>query len=92
MAEVTLQLAPSEYGLSLPNASIKKRGDETGVWVLKDGKPHFARVQIGQNGLNGQVVILSGLKSGDEVVLYSDAEIKEGQRIKVVDSLLKKSP
>ena len=92
MAEVTLQLAPSEYGLSLPNASIKKRGDETGVWVLKDGKPHFARVQIGQNGLNGQVVILSGLKSGDEVVLYSDAEIKEGQRIKVVDSLLKKTP
>ena len=92
MAEVTLQLAPSEYGLSLPNASIKKKGDETGVWVLKDGKPHFARVQIGQNGLNGQVVILSGLKSGDEVVLYSDAEIKEGQRIKVVDSLLKKSP
>jgi HlyD family secretion protein len=92
MAEVTLQLAPSEYGLSLPNASIKKRGDETGVWVLKDGKPHFARVQIGQNGLNGQVVILNGLKSGDEVVLYSDAEIKEGQRIKVVDSLLKKSP
>ena len=92
MAEVTLQLAPSEYGLSLPNASIKKKGDETGVWVLKDGKPHFARVQIGQNGLNGQVVILSGLKSGDEVVLYSDAEIKEGQRINVVDSLLKKSP
>lgn len=92
MAEVTLQLAPSEYGLSLPNASIKKRGDETGVWVLKDGKPYFARVQVGQNGLNGQVVILSGLKSGDEVVLYSDAEIKEGQRIKVVDSLLKKTP
>jgi HlyD family secretion protein len=60
--------------------------------VLKDGKPHFARVQIGQNGLNGQVVILGGLKSGDEVVLYSDAEIKEGQRIKVVDALLKKSP
>lgn len=87
-----MQLAPSEYGLSLPNASIKKRGNETGVWVLKDGKPHFARVQIGQNGLNGQVVILSGLKSGDEVVLYSDAEIKEGQRINVVDSLLKKSP
>ncbi len=92
MAEVTLQLAPSEHGLSLPNASIKKRGDETGVWVLKDGKPHFAQVQIGQAGLNGQVVILSGLKSGDEVILYSDTEIKDGQRLKVVDSLLKKSP
>jgi HlyD family secretion protein len=92
MAEVTLQLAPSEHGLSLPNASIKKRGDETGVWVLKDGRPRFALVQIGQTGLNGQVVILSGLKSGDEVVLYSDNEIKEGQRIKVVDALLTKSP
>ena len=91
MAEVTLQLAPSEYGLSLPNASIKKRGDEMGVWILQDGKPHFTRVQIGQIGLHGQVVILSGLKSGDEVILYSDTEIKEGQRIKVVDSLLKKS-
>jgi len=91
MAEVTLQLAPSEYGLSLPNASIKKRGDETGVWILQNGKPHFTRVQIGQTGLHGQVVILSGLKSGDKVILYSDTEIKEGQRIKVVDSLQKKS-
>jgi HlyD family secretion protein len=92
MAEVTLQLAPSESTLSLPNVSIKQKGSGTGVWLLQDGKPHFAPVQIGQTGLNGQVAILSGLKSGDEVILYSDTEIKEGARIKVVDSLVKKSP
>jgi HlyD family secretion protein len=92
MAEVTLQLAPSESTLSLPNVSIKQKGSGTGVWLLQDGKPHFAPVKIGQTGLNGQVAILSGLKSGDEVILYSDTEIKEGARIKVVDSLVKKSP
>ena len=81
MAEVTLQLAPSESTLSLPNVSIKQKGSGTGVWLLQDGKPRFAPVQIGQTGLNGQVAILSGLKSGDEVILYSDTEIKEGARI-----------
>jgi HlyD family secretion protein len=92
MAEVTLQLAPSESTLSLPNVSIKQKGSATGVWLLQNGKPQFAPVQIGQTGLNGQVAILSGLKSGDEVILYSDTEIKEGVRIKVVDSLVKKLP
>ena len=92
MAEVTLQLAPSESTLSLPNVSIKQKGSTTGVWLLQNGKPHFAPVQIGQIGLNGHVAILSGLKSGDEVILYSDTEIKEGVRIKVVDSLVKKLP
>ena len=92
MAEVTLQLAPSESTLILPNVSIKQKGSTTGVWLLQDDKPHFAPVQIGQTGLNGQVAILSGLKSGDEVILYSDTEIKEGARIKAVDSLVKKSP
>ena len=92
MAEVTLQLAPSESTLSLPNVSIKQKGSATGVWLLQNGKPQFAPVQIGQTGLNGQVAILSGLKSGDEVILYSDTEIKEGIRIKVVDSLVKKAP
>jgi HlyD family secretion protein len=92
MAEVTLQLAPSESTLSLPNVSIKQKGSATGVWLLQNGKPQFAPVQIGQTGLNGQVAILNGLKSGDEVILYSDTEIKEGIRIKVVDSLVKKAP
>jgi len=92
MAEVTLQLAPSESTLSLPNVSIKQKGSATGVWLLQNGKPHFVPVQIGQTGLNGQVAILNGLKSGDEVILYSDTEIKEGVRIKVVDSLVKKLP
>ncbi|WP_251369042.1 efflux RND transporter periplasmic adaptor subunit [Polynucleobacter sp. JS-Mosq-20-D10] len=92
MAEVTLQLAPSESTLSLPNVSIKQKGSATGVWLLQNGKPHFAPVQIGQIGLNGNIAILSGLKSGDEVILYSDTEIKEGVRIKVVDSLVKKLP
>jgi HlyD family secretion protein len=92
MAEVTLQLPAGESTLSLPNVSIKQKGSGTGVWLLQDGKPHFVPVQIGQTGLNGEVAILSGLKSGDEVILYSDTEIKEGTRIKVVDSLVKKLP
>jgi HlyD family secretion protein len=92
MAEVTLQLPAGESTLSLPNVSIKQKGSGTGVWLLQDGKPHFVPVQIGQTDLNGEVAILSGLKSGDEVILYSDTEIKEGTRIKVVDSLVKKLP
>lgn len=92
MAEVTLQLTSNGNGISVPNASIKRRGDEIGVWAVKGGKTHFIPVKTGRTSLDGRIAILEGLNKGDEIILYSDAEIKEGQRIKVVDSLAKKSP
>ena len=91
MAEVTLQLANNEQSLAVPNAGIKRKGVEIGVWLVKNGKPHFIPVRTGGTNLDGRISILEGLNNGDEIILYSDTEIKEGQRIKIVDSVVKKS-
>jgi len=104
LAEVTLALATTEPALLLPNASIKRRADlapdqpgsgdghGTGVWRIAGDTLRFAPVRLGLSSLNGQVQILEGLQAGDRVVVFSEKELTAGSRIKVVDSLLARSP
>jgi HlyD family secretion protein len=92
MAEVTLQLPATRPALLLPNASIKRRGEQTGVWRVAAGELGFVPVRIGTSSLQGQVQVLQGLTAGDMVVAYSERELAAGSRIKVVDSLVKAAP
>lgn len=87
LAEVTLQSAPAPEMLVLPNAAIKHTVLGAGVWLLRDGRPEFAKVDLGEGGLDGRVQIRSGLRQGDEVVVFSEKELAEGARIKVVERL-----
>lgn len=87
LAEVTLTLPVTPSSLVLSNASIKRQGNATGVWRVSDGGISFVPVRLGQAGLDGRVQVLEGLKAGDEVVVYSDKELSERSRIKVVDAL-----
>ncbi|HEY9097033.1 MAG TPA: efflux RND transporter periplasmic adaptor subunit [Hydrogenophaga sp.] len=92
MAEVTLQLAPSEPGLLLPNATLQHRAGQQGVWLLKDGAPQFVAVTTGAASLDGQVLVApldpKALQEGDMVVLYSQKALQADTRITVVDQLL----
>mgnify|MGYP002366938594 CR=1 FL=1 len=92
MAEVTLQLPATRPALLLPNASIKRRGEQTGVWRVAAGELGFVPVRIGTSSLQGQVQVLDGLNPGDMVVAYSERDLAAGSRIKVVDSLVKAAP
>jgi HlyD family secretion protein len=87
LAEVTLSLPVTPATLVLSNASIKRQGNATGVWRVSDGGIRFVPVRLGQAGLDGRVQVLEGLKAGDEVVVYSEKELSERSRIKVVDAL-----
>lgn len=87
LAEVTLTLARTAPALLLPNASLKRQNEQTGVWRLEGGALRFQPVRIGQASLEGQVQVLHGLNAGDEVVVYSEKELAAGTRIKVVDAL-----
>ena len=72
----------------VPNASIKRQGDQIGrVAVSTAVRLRFAPVRLGQSSLDGQVQVLDGLKAGDRVVVYSEKELAAGSRIKVVDAL-----
>jgi HlyD family secretion protein len=87
LAEVTLTSAPAADMLTLPNAAIKHGVQGTGVWVVRDGAPEFAKVVPGERGLDGRVQIREGLREGDEVVVYSEKELASGARIKLVERL-----
>jgi HlyD family secretion protein len=87
MAEVTLQLPATTPALLLPNAAIQRQQGQTGVWRLSGDRPEFAPVTLGQQSLDGQVQVLSGLSKDDRVVIYSEKALKSGARVSVVDAL-----
>lgn len=87
MADVTLHLPGVGDALVVPNAALRHRGAQAGVWLRADGKLRFVPVKTGATGLDGKVQIVDGLKAGDEVVVYSERALQEDSRIKVVDTL-----
>jgi HlyD family secretion protein len=87
LAEVTLKFPTTPAQLLVPNASIKRQGDQVGVWVHRDGKAHFVAVKPGKASLGGQVEILEGLSEGDQVIVHSEKEITADSRLKLVESL-----
>ena len=90
MTEVTVKTGAAQSGLMLPNAAIKQMPQGSGVWKLKEGKPSLTPVKLGDTSLDGNVQILDGLATGDEVVIHSERDLNEGTRIKVVSQLVGK--
>ena len=88
MAEVTVRLPIVPQVLLVPNASIRHRASQTGVWVHRESKLQFVPIQVGAQGPDGMVQITSGLKQGDEIVVYSQSDLKPDSRIKVVTALV----
>jgi HlyD family secretion protein len=88
LGEVTVALTPRTGALLLPNAALKRRGEQLGVWQRDGSALRFVPVRVGATGLDGQVQALDGLRAGDEVIVYSDKELRESSRVAVVESLL----
>ena len=92
LAEVTLVLANTVPAVLLPNASIKRHADQTGVWRVDSDGLSFVPVRVGLASLEGQVQVLDGVKAGDTVVAYSEKELTANSRIKIVDALAQPKP
>jgi HlyD family secretion protein len=88
MAEATIQLPSIPQSLIVPAASIQRQGSSTGVWRMDSGKPVFVPVKLGATSLDGQTQILDGLKTGDEVVVYSQKPLSADARLQVVDAIV----
>ncbi len=91
LAEVTLKLPPAKAGPVLPNASIRRRGEQSGVWAIRDGALTFVPVRLGSADLEGRVQVLEGLQAGDRVIVHSENELTPESRISVVESLVGKA-
>ena len=92
MADVTVRLPRVADALIVPNAALRYRGAQAGVWLYADGRLHFTAVKTGAAGLDGKTQIVAGLKAGDEVVVYSERDLQDGSRIQVVDTLVNAAP
>jgi len=92
MAEVTLALPVVREAVVVPNASLRHRGVQQGVWRYADGRLGFVPVTTGAEGLDGTVQILEGLQVGDQVVVYSERDLDDGSRVTVVPALRGATP
>jgi HlyD family secretion protein len=92
LAEVTLTLPATAPAVLLPNPALQRQAEQVGVWRIEGGKPSFTVVRVGLSSLDGQVQVLEGLKTGDEVVVYSEKALTDGSRIKIVDQLAGSKP
>lgn len=92
LAEVTIALPEMPAAPTVPNASVQRVGGQLGVWLIRDGTPHFAPVKLGAADLDGQVQIVDGVQAGELVVVYSHRAIDGRSRIKVVERVPGVSP
>lgn len=88
MAEVLVSLPVVAGALLIPNAALRQRGAQTGVWRHDDGKLRFVSVRTGAEGADGMVQVIEGLRAGDEVVVHSERELSAASRIRIVPALV----
>jgi HlyD family secretion protein len=88
MAEVVVDLPPVAGAPLIPNAALRRRGAQSGVWLHRDGQLAFVSVRTGAEGADGMLQVIDGLRAGDHVVVHSERELAAGSRIKVVPDLL----
>jgi HlyD family secretion protein len=66
--------------LQVPIGSLFRRGDRWAVFVLEGGRARLRTVDVGQrDGTSAQV--LSGLRNGEQVVLYPPDTLADGSRV-----------
>ena len=66
--------------LRVPQSAVSRRGQMEFVFVVKDRKAHLRLVKTGKQA-NGQVELLSGVTSGEKIVVEGADELSDGQPV-----------
>jgi len=88
LTEVTVRLPDLTGTLVVPNAAIRFRGSQAGVWIPSNGRLRFAPVKTGAEGLDGAMQVLEGVEAGDRVVVHSERDLTDTSRITIVPALV----
>lgn len=68
--------------VTVPLRSVQQNADDTYfVWLNKEGKAHRQQVEIGQ-AQGDRIIILSGLKEDDKVIVEGYQKVSEGSEIR----------
>jgi hypothetical protein len=87
LAEVTIDLPPVAPAPVVPNAAIRRLGDQVGVWRITGKALNFVPIKQGVSDLSGTVQVREGLSNGDQVVLYSEKALTPRSRFRIVEHI-----
>ncbi len=87
LAEVTLNLPALSATPVILNAAVRRDKGRIGVWQIVDGDLYFTPVKLGISDLNGYVQVLEGIKSGEQVIIYSEKTLSAHSRIHIVERI-----
>jgi len=87
LAEVTVDLLPLPARPSIPNAAIRRKENQMGVWRIVDNGLQFSPIKLGAVDLGGLVQVHDGLNTGDQVVVYSERALNLRSKIRVVNTI-----
>jgi len=82
IATVRLQSKVADQRVMIANAWLVTKTDGLGVFVLDKGEAHYRSVKLGPI-VGNRVVIESGLKVGDELVITGHRELANGDALLV---------
>jgi multidrug efflux pump subunit AcrA (membrane-fusion protein) len=87
LAEATLDMPALPAAPVILNVAVQREGDKLGVWRIVDNDLRFSPIKLGASDLDGYVQVLEGLKSGDQIVIYSEKALTSQSRIHIVDHI-----
>jgi hypothetical protein len=74
--------AASARRLVIPRAAVRREGEQSVVYVVKEDKVERRAVQTGS--VDGeQVTVLAGLSAGEQVVIEGPNNLSDGSRVVV---------
>lgn len=87
----TVVLARYDAALTIPHHALLRRGDAQGVFLFEDGMARWRPLQSGAVE-GGRVLIRSGLKAGEQVIITPDSRLKDGLAVSVPTAAGEVSP
>lgn len=80
--DVQILVARRENALAIPFSSLREKDDEFFVAVMEEGIVRYRPVRTGIEDLT-RIEVLSGLESGDRVIVSSTTAVNEGDEVTV---------
>lgn len=81
--EARIVVWESDNTLKVPTGALFRRGQNWAAYVLANAKAELRAVEVGRTS-GTEMQILSGLKDGEEVILYPGDRVKAGQQVKPI--------
>jgi HlyD family secretion protein len=73
----------NDRALKVPSGAVFRRGDAWQAYVVSEGRAVLRPVTVGRTS-DTETEILSGLKEGEDVILYPGDRVRDGLRVRVV--------